>query len=900
MILRAIELTHVGPFRATMRLGPFATGLNVLCAPNETGKSTALRATARGLFDKHTTRGEELKALQPAGTDLAPRVVVEFETRAGRFRSEKTFLQSPRSRLLEWQGGAWQPVAEADAADLRLQDLLQSSLPGRGATRPEHWGLLGFLWARQGEPSDWPSLADEGVGRQIRARLARLELDPVVEKLSARLATMADSIVTATGQARAGGPLRQADDDLTAIEAELGVLRATRAELDALHQRFQQAVSSVTQLEKEHAERAVAVKQLNEQTLAAERLRGELETRQVEFTAAQQRLTAIAADVTTLGLRQSERLQTRSTLEQATAAVQTAEARLAALREQLDRQHAARPQLEARVAEVRAALQRTQGLLRLRQLHASAGTLAQQTLRAEAAGAEVERLAALKAKLPAVTPAHLRRIEEVTELVRTQQAQVQALGVTVELTPERETSATIHEGATPASVPLPAGRATRLQRPQSLDLTLAGWGRVTLRSGAKEAQALLHELTASEAALRAALQEAGVVSLEAGREASARRKELDTQLRAAETALSEPLGEHKTLAALRTAAAHAAHRAEPLRASLQPTATEQEFTATALESDEAQHVAALPAAERALVAIDQALAALRQEERRAVEQVQRTGTAAGEQRARLGTLESQVADLLARYPEGMDASKTRAQVEFTQAEARVAVTKAGLPPEFERLPERNKRAVTALQQLADALQSKRAERDGARGALETLGGQGLYSRETALEERKVEATLRRDAARAKGWAARLARDLIEHRKQAATKAVLTPLEQRLTLAFAELTGDRSREVFLDDQLQIAGIGRARDASHAFDVLSQGAREQLLLCLRIAVAQELAVDEPQVLILDDVLVNTDALRQERVLDVLTALAPNLQVIVLTCHDDRYRGVGHAVKFERVEG
>ena len=74
---------------------------------------------------------------------------------------------------------------------------------------------------------------------------------------------------------------------------------------------------------------------------------------------------------------------------------------------------------------------------------------------------------------------------------------------------------------------------------------------------------------------------------------------------------------------------------------------------------------------------------------------------------------------------------------------------------------------------------------------------------------------------------------------------------------------RGREVFLDDQLQIAGIGRTRNASHAFDLLSQGAREQLLLCLRIAVAQELAVDEPQVLILDDVLVNTDALRQERV-------------------------------------
>ena len=212
-----------------------------------------------------------------------------------------------------------------------------------------------------------------------------------------------------------------------------------------------------------------------------------------------------------------------------------------------------------------------------------------------------------------------------------------------------------------------------------------------------------------------------------------------------------------------------------------------------------------------------------------------------------------------------------------------------------RLRERNKRAATALQQLANALQVSRSERDNARGALEILGGQGIYSRETELEEKKVEATVRRDAARTKGWAGRIAHNLIEHRKQAATRAVRTPLERRLTAAFAELTGDRAREVFLDELLQIAGIGRTRAESHAFDLLSQGAKEQLLLCLRIAVAQELATAEPQVLILDDVLVNTDSVRQERVLDVLSGLSAKLQVIVLTCHADRYRGIGQSVAF-----
>jgi uncharacterized protein YhaN len=53
------------------------------------------------------------------------------------------------------------------------------------------------------------------------------------------------------------------------------------------------------------------------------------------------------------------------------------------------------------------------------------------------------------------------------------------------------------------------------------------------------------------------------------------------------------------------------------------------------------------------------------------------------------------------------------------------------------------------------------------------------------------------------------------------------------------------------------------------------------------------EEPQILILDDVLVNTDPVRQERVLDYLQQIATDTQMLVLTCHSSMYRGVGHAV-------
>ncbi len=895
MILHALELTHVGRFRESVRLGPFAPGLNVLAAPNESGKSTALHAAARALFDRHTTKSEELKSIQPAGTALAPGVTVEFETGGGHFRIAKTFLHKPESRLHQLRAGVWELVADADAADQRVQTLLQSSLPGRGTTRPEHWGFLGFLWARQGEPPTWPDLDDSPVGQRVRARLARVELDPVIEQLRDRLKVAAEAILTSTGQPRTGGPLRAAEDNLAAIESALIELRRTRVELENTHRRFQQSEAEVVRLEKEHAERNASAATLREQTLAAERLRGELDGRRQALVTAREKLVALAADAGTLARLQREHGESQTSLGQARETAASAEKALAHLRVSFDTAQAELPRHESSLHALRAAHQRLQTLLTLRRLTATAALLARQVAKAETATTAIGAFAARLAALPALTPAKLRKLEEQSDAVRNLRAQLQALGLTVELTPDRDARISTEANdrqpdQSSAQTRLSAGETHRLQRPRSLDLHLDGWGRIVIRSGSHEAQAAATGLAQAEAALAEALQQAGVLSVEAAREALATRKELDLQHTAAVAALAPHLGDHASLDALRAAAAAASRRAEALATTLAPTAGELALSLTELETAEVTRAEEIPAAEKTLAAFNQTLVQLRTDERAASHAFQQKSRLATEHESRLRILETQIKDLTARYPEGIDAAKTAAQLAFTQAEARVAVTEKELPPESEKLPERNKRAAASLQQIANELQARRTDRDQAKAILQTLGGQGLYSRETELEEKKAEAILRRDAARTQAWCARVAHDLIEHRKQAATKAVLTPLENRLTSAFAELTGDATRQVFLDERLQITGIGRNREEAYAFDQLSQGAKEQLLLCLRLAVAQELSTEEPQVLILDDVLVNTDPARQERILDVLGTQAERLQILILTCHPDRYRGVG----------
>jgi len=710
------------------------------------------------------------------------------------------------------------------------------------------------------------------------------------------LLAISDELITATGRSKTNGVLDSAEKELEAIEGSLSAIQQTRVEMEATRLRYQHAVATVAHLEREQVEREETARKLAEQATAAESLKGKIASRQREFTATQEKLLAVGKDAESLATRQATLMSERTSLVASESAVKNAEKQLAVIRTKLDLQQSARPEQERALVALRNHHQRIQSLLKLRQAASQAAAILSQRTLAEESALSVAALTEAFLRLPSLTPAKVNKLQELSDAITSLRARVEALGLTAELTAEKDSNVRVEADTKVSDEALTKGQPTSVHSPQTLTLTLEGWGRIVIRSGAEEGRDAAGELSRSEIRFRAALEEAEVSSLDAAREAISASKAAEVGIKAAQATHKERLGVHPTLEDLREAVAAATRRAESLTESVKPTPAENEQDSSALEAEEVRLATAIPSEEKQLADIDKALEALRSEERLAVEGVQASAAAASKMRIEVRALETQISEVLARYPQGIDAAKADAGTQFVQAEARFHTTKAQLPPDFEHLPERNRRAAIALQEVLNSLQAARRERDSSLGALELLGGQGIYSRETELEEKKAEVLLRRDAARTRGWTTRIAHDLIGNRKQAATRAVLSPLEDRLSSAFSTLTGRSDRRIFLDDNLQVAGIGRSRDAMHSFDNLSQGAREQLLLCLRIAVAQELATQEPQVLILDDVLVNTDPIRQERVLDLLGSQAAHLQILILTCHPDRYRGVGTSIPFK----
>ena len=105
---------------------------------------------------------------------------------------------------------------------------------------------------------------------------------------------------------------------------------------------------------------------------------------------------------------------------------------------------------------------------------------------------------------------------------------------------------------------------------------------------------------------------------------------------------------------------------------------------------------------------------------------------------------------------------------------------------------------------------------------------------------------------------------------------------------------RLDESFLPDHVAPESI----DATVAIDEISGGEREQVHLAVRLALADVLFDDQRQLVVLDDVLTATDPARFARVLPILEEAAERFQILILTCHPERYRGLSEA-KFVDLE-
>lgn len=138
MKILALRVAAFRRFGEPVAIETFSDGVNVLCGPNEMGKSTMFHALEAAFLTRHKVSGGALDAMRPYGGG-EPLVEVDFEAQDRRWRIRKQFGRGASALLSDLDSGAI--VARNAEAEERLAELT-----GRSSDLP---GSLGLVWVRQ-------------------------------------------------------------------------------------------------------------------------------------------------------------------------------------------------------------------------------------------------------------------------------------------------------------------------------------------------------------------------------------------------------------------------------------------------------------------------------------------------------------------------------------------------------------------------------------------------------------------------------------------------------------------------------------------------------------------------------------------------------------------------------
>jgi uncharacterized protein YhaN len=205
---------------------------------------------------------------------------------------------------------------------------------------------------------------------------------------------------------------------------------------------------------------------------------------------------------------------------------------------------------------------------------------------------------------------------------------------------------------------------------------------------------------------------------------------------------------------------------------------------------------------------------------------------------------------------------------------------------------RLKTTADALKRLDEQIASADREISGLRGRLDALGEKGLGERVAGLEAESLIARIRLRAVEDEANSLRVLHSVLGDAEHDANEAFLEPVVQRVQPYLNRvMPGSR---VQLGTDLGLQGLRRA-GIVEPFESLSVGVREQVSVITRVAFADMLAdqgVHAP--IILDDALVYADDQRFADTLTTLAIAAERHQIIILTCHEDRYIRLGSSIK------
>ncbi|MDQ7840508.1 MAG: AAA family ATPase [bacterium] len=895
MILRTLRVAGWRCYAEAVEVGPFGDGLNVLFAPNATGKSTLFEALLRGLLDGHRVTGRDVEALRPWGRSLTPAVTVEFAHDGTEYRLTKRFLDRPIAELERREQDRFVRLAEGDAADDRVREILTRNPPGRGLARPENRGLAQVLWAPQGELA-LPGLSGDVVAA-IRESLGAQVSGPGSGPLESAIEEAYLAIYTPGGQLKRGkdaSPLARLRDRL---------VQASTARTNALeqYQLFEQASRRVEDLRtkrrqarRDEEEMSRTLGEVRRQAEAYRNLLGKKQVREEQVKAAEATHSALKQEIGHIKVASDD-------LGRIQEALQRVQAELPLLAREVSEREVAAAKAESELEDARRGREQVEEARREAE---DAGRYLEASEKVRAAGLLLARIGEAAASLDErkreraaqVSPDD-RTMRAIRRAVRARddaRARLDAALITLEIVPQEQGEIEVVAGEETGVRALAPGRPFVVRGTPEVVVNLPGVARLRARGPAGSAAELRQVWSAAARKVEELTRGYGTSDPDELESLREKARDLDKKAVEAtvqlETLLSgRSLGDIQAEPTRVTAEVEAILARRPAWRDSRPDAVALRASAEGIERS---FVAGVREGEVAWQSAQTALAAARK-------RLDAAGVRATEGDRQADELQARLAELTAdgKQDDEREADLRRAALAWEAANAGLAEVAAkvdafgGDPGEAAEMLERQLKG--AGDEATRALEEEKSEE----GRLQHLSGGGPYSELARAEEEvaRLEDEIAREALRAN--AVLLLHDTVARCRAEALSEVAGPVEAVATRYLQRIAGGGLGRVQLGEAFEPAGVRpEISDSPVPLDSLSGGEKEQIHLATRLALAGVLAKNERQLVVLDDVLTATDAGRLARVLSIIEEAAERLQVLVLTCHPERYRGLDGARFFD----
>ena len=891
MILISLKVQNWGCLVGEVQMADFAAEANLIYGPNGSGKSTLMDALARGLFDRYKVQSAEIQAKQPWGTSSAPEVAIEFQQDGEQYRLEKRFLSGQRCDLQHQVNGEWEPFADGDKADDRLMEILQIDRPGRGATRPEHWGIAQLLWLRQGQfwlPEDG---LNEKSRNQLQQVLSEVLITPRFHAIESQVQKRYDLFFTPTrANLKKDSEPRELEEQLEEAREELGELQQRWDELDELNQAIMRLRSEHAEAEKnleqkkaEYDKTATDFKQAQQRSSDRKAAEAESQIKESAWKTINDRVRGLQQVREDLSAARGKKAESEKAYQDCEAEVEKAKESVSEAKRTLDEADEERKKAGDKVRYA-------QDLVELAQIRRSKREITEKLEQLESLSEQRKSLETQLQDLNAPSRNELTKLRRLNDAVRDARARLEVSSLLIQFRPQMQILGTVSKDGEQEPFDFTHEEEVMEWRAvQSFDIEIRGVGYFSVSSGSGEAQDLKSDLDQKEREFLSAIEPFEAEDLEelVERNASANAIESEiNQIRSQESVLSRGSGSlNKRLKDLET------RQKEILESymGLEDDETSEEQAAEAKKGADQDLANAKQEFENAQSRLTEAKDALTDVEKK---QQRINGKLTGI-RASIEEKESQERKLM---DDGLTDSERQEKLgkaldEFDQTRQRLE----RIPPvenlrELEAMEKRLARDVAGLEAQLRSTENSLNEK---RGELRRAEGEGLYSRLAKAEEQVTLLESKYQSALTQANSVKLLRDTLEGCRQEALENLVIPVSQRVTEAFQRIAGENYAQIQLNDGFAPEAIAvRDRNAQVNPDFLSYGTREQLNILVRVTLGKILAESEGQrqLVILDDPLAHTDPERHQRMLELLHETAEQLQLIILTCRPDNYAELG----------